>query len=189
MTEAIISGLPKLRIEECAARQQARIDSGAQAIVGVNKYVDAGGEQQPHEMEVRSIDNTAVLAKQLERLKVRAWCGEGQGQAAARASVQQALAGCSTAAPPHTCAGPPPLLIVPRAQRLRETRDEAAVQASLAALTAGARLPQAPTTPNLLALAIEAARVRATVGEISSALESEWGRFESGGERGVPAAR
>lgn len=78
MTEAIVAGLPKLKIEECSARQQAAIDSGKQVIVGVNKY--AAGKGSEAEVEVRQIDNTAVLKSQTARLQVRrAGCVWGEG--------------------------------------------------------------------------------------------------------------
>ncbi|PSC74957.1 methylmalonyl-mutase [Micractinium conductrix] len=134
MTEAIIGGLPKLKVEECAARQQAHIDSGKQVIVGVNKYAqhDAEGEGPQHDVDARKIDNTAVLHNQKERLK-----------------------------------------------RVRASRDGAAVQAALAALEAEAH--SGKREHNLLQLAVEAARLRATVGEITHALEKAWGRYEAGG--------
>ncbi|PRX44351.1 methylmalonyl-CoA mutase [Prauserella shujinwangii] len=123
MARAIDAGIPKLRIEEAAARTQARIDSGRQPVVGVNKYrVDA--EQQ---VEVLKIDNAGVRAQQLEKLR-----------------------------------------------RLRAERDEEATREALRKLTAGAAADQGEA--NLLALAIDAARAKATVGEISDALEQVWGR-------------
>jgi methylmalonyl-CoA mutase len=139
------TGLPKLRIEECSARQQARIDSGRQIIVGVNKYVDTASSKEP--LHVRHIDNTAVLANQKQRL-----------------------------------------------ESLRAKRHHDAVDKTLSALEAAARAAQqhavdSPTATaatnggdldrNLLKLAIDAARARATVGEISSALERAWGRYEA----------
>jgi methylmalonyl-CoA mutase len=124
MTKAIEAGMPKLRIEETAARRQARIDRGEDIIVGVNKF------QLPEEPEIdiREIDNTAVREAQIARLK-----------------------------------------------RIRETRDAAKTQAALAALTHAAE----SGTGNLLALAVDAARARATVGEISEALEKVWGRYHA----------
>ena len=124
MTKAIEAGMPKLRIEETAARRQARIDRGEDVIVGVNKF------QLPEEPEIdiREIDNTAVREAQIARLK-----------------------------------------------RIRETRDAAKTQAALAALTHAAE----SGTGNLLALAVDAARARATVGEISEALEKVWGRYHA----------
>ncbi|MFC7332477.1 methylmalonyl-CoA mutase [Rhodocista pekingensis] len=124
MTRAVESGMPKLKIEEAAARRQARIDRGEEVIVGVNKYRPAN----PDRVEVLDIDNTAVREAQLARLK-----------------------------------------------RIRETRDEAAVRAALGALTAAAR----EKSGNLLALAVEAARARATVGEISDALEEVFTRHRA----------
>ncbi|GIX30669.1 MAG: methylmalonyl-CoA mutase [Porticoccaceae bacterium] len=121
MTKAVESGMPKLRIEEAAARRQARIDRGEEVIVGVNKYVL---DEEP-EVEVLDIDNTKVREAQIRRL-----------------------------------------------QAVRASRDEARCQAALERLTAGARDDEA----NLLALSIEAARARATVGEISYALEKVFGR-------------
>jgi methylmalonyl-CoA mutase len=122
MTRAIEQGLPKLRIEETAARRQARVDRGIDTIVGVNKFQL---EEEP-EIDVREIDNSAVREAQVARLA-----------------------------------------------RIKAGRNAKAVEASLAALTESA----ANGKGNLLALAVEAARARATVGEISSALEQVWGRY------------
>ncbi|MEV5411872.1 methylmalonyl-CoA mutase [Thermopolyspora sp. NPDC052614] len=123
MAKAIDAGLPKMRIEEAAARTQARIDSGRQPVIGVNKYRPDADEP----IEVLKVDNTAVRAAQLDKLR-----------------------------------------------RLRAERDEHAVAAALDALTRGAE-----TDGNLLALSIDAARAKATVGEISAALEKVFGRHES----------
>jgi methylmalonyl-CoA mutase len=120
MARAIEAGVPKLRIEESAARTQARIDTGQQTVVGVNRYLS----DQIDDIPVLKVDNAAVLAAQLDKLK-----------------------------------------------RLRAERDEAATQAALDALTAGAK-----GGANLLGLAIDAARAKATVGEISDALEAAFGR-------------
>ncbi|MCL4800969.1 MAG: methylmalonyl-CoA mutase [Burkholderiales bacterium] len=124
MTKAVESGWAKLRIEQCAAEKQARIDRGEDVIVGVNKYRNA----QETPVEVREIDNTAVRDAQIARLA-----------------------------------------------RLRSTRDAAAVRSALEALGRAA----ASGRGNLLALAIEAMRARATVGEVSDALERVWGRFKA----------
>ena len=123
MTKAVESGMPKLRIEESAARTQARIDRGQNVVVGVNKYVPEHVEM----VDVLDIDNTAVREGQIARL------------------VQ-----------------------------IRSTRDDAACRAALDALTEGAR-----GSDNLLALAIEAARARATLGEISDAMEAVFGRHKA----------
>jgi methylmalonyl-CoA mutase len=123
MAKAIDAGIPKMRIEEAAARTQARIDSGAQTIVGVNKYRAADEAT----IEILRVDNDSVRRQQLEKLK-----------------------------------------------RLRAERDEAKVQAALTALTDGAR-----GDGNLLALAIDAARAMATVGEISDAMEEVFGRHQA----------
>ncbi len=123
MTKAVESGLPKLRIEEAAARRQARIDKGEDVIVGVNRFQS----DEPSPVEVRDIDNAAVREAQIAQLK-----------------------------------------------KLRATRDAAKCQAALAALTAGAK-----GEGNLLALAVEAARARATVGEISEAMEQVFGRHRA----------
>ncbi|GIH73851.1 methylmalonyl-CoA mutase [Planobispora longispora] len=130
MAKAIDAGLPKLRIEEAAARTQARIDSGRQPVIGVNKYRPDADEP----IEVLKVDNTAVRASQLEKLR-----------------------------------------------RLRAERDPRAVDEALAALTKaadaalnGTRAPG--LEQNLLALAVDAARAKATVGEISDALEKVFGR-------------
>jgi methylmalonyl-CoA mutase len=124
MTKAVESGMPKLKIEEAAARRQARIDRGEDVIVGVNKYQSG----QPADIDVLDIDNTKVRNEQITRL-----------------------------------------------QQIKATRDAAAVEAALAALTEAAR----SKTGNLLALSIEAMRARATVGEVSSALEAVYGRHKA----------
>ncbi len=123
MAQAISDGIPKLRIEEAAARTQARIDSGQQPVIGINKYqVD-----DDHEIEVLKVENSRVRAEQIAKL-----------------------------------------------QQLRADRDQAAVDAALAELTRAA-----DGQGNLLALAIDAARAKATVGEISDALEKVWGRHQA----------
>ncbi|WP_299825152.1 methylmalonyl-CoA mutase [uncultured Pontibacter sp.] len=124
MAKAIETGLPKMRIEEAAARKQARIDSGKDVIVGVNKYKP----NQIQEIEILDIDNTAVRESQLRRL----------------ASI-------------------------------KETRNEDAVANALQALTDAAETGEG----NLLDLAVEAARHRATLGEISDALEKVYGRHKA----------
>ncbi len=123
MAKAIDAGIPKLRIEEAAAKTQARIDSGQQTVVGVNKYRPLNDPP----IDVLKVDNSAVRAQQIEKLK-----------------------------------------------RLRAERDEARCQAALTALTEGAR-----GKGNLLALSIDAAREKATVGEISLALERVFGRHRA----------
>ena len=124
MARAIESGMPKLRIEEAAARKQARIDRGDEVIVGVNKYPPP--EQEP--VEVLEIDNAAVREAQIARLA-----------------------------------------------RIRRERDAPAVAAALERITRVA----GGEAGNLLELAIEAVRRRATVGEISDAMEAEFGRFRA----------
>jgi methylmalonyl-CoA mutase len=124
MTKAVESGMPKLKIEESAARRQARIDRGEEVIVGVNKY--RSGDADP--VDILSIDNSKVREQQVARL-----------------------------------------------HKIRTSRDANAVQAALAALTDAAR----GGTGNLLALAIAATRVRATVGEISDALETVFTRHRA----------
>ncbi|WP_133271882.1 methylmalonyl-CoA mutase [Hymenobacter radiodurans] len=124
MAKAIETGLPKMRIEEAAARKQARIDSGKEIIVGVNKYRPT----EEHKIDVLDIDNAAVREAQLARLAT-----------------------------------------------IKAERDTAAVQAALVALTNAAR----SGSDNLLALAVQAARVRATLGEISDALEKVYGRHQA----------
>ena len=122
MAKAIESGIPKLRIEEAAAKKQARIDRGEDVIVGVNKFqID-----QQDEVDILEIDNEQVRDAQLARLAT-----------------------------------------------IRESRDDLRVSEALSALTAAAESGQG----NLLSLAIEATRARATVGEISDALEQVYGRF------------
>ncbi len=124
MTKAIESGMPKLRIEESAARKQAAIDSGRDVIVGVNKY--RLKEETP--IEVLEVDNTAVREAQIARL-----------------------------------------------QKIRATRDEAACRQALADITAACQNEQ----ENLLGLCVAAARQRATVGEISDAMEAVFGRHKA----------
>lgn len=124
MARAIESGMPKLRIEEAAARKQARIDRGDEVIVGVNKYPPP--EEEP--VEVLEIDNAAVREAQIARLA-----------------------------------------------RIRRERDAPAVAAALERITRAA----GGEAGNLLELAIEAVRCRATVGEISDAMEAEFGRFRA----------
>jgi methylmalonyl-CoA mutase len=124
MTRAIDSGLPKLRIEEAAARTQARIDSGAQAVIGVNKFRPRG--ENP--IDVLKVDNAAVRQLQIDKLK-----------------------------------------------RLKRDRDPQLVSQTLEALTRSA----SGGNGNLLALAIDAARAKATVGEISAALEKAFGRHRA----------
>jgi methylmalonyl-CoA mutase len=121
MTKAIEAGLPKRRIEEAAARRQAAIDSGAEVLVGVNKYPPPATTEP---LDILSIDNAAVRKAQIARL-----------------------------------------------QQLKATRDTGKVQQALAAITAGAR-----GDANLLALAIDAVKLGATVGEVSTAMEMVFGR-------------
>ena len=131
MAKAIEAGIPKMRIEEAAARTQARIDSGAQAVIGVNTYRLA--DEDP--FEIHKVDNAAVYASQIAKLK-----------------------------------------------RLRAERDQAEVDRTLNALTESAQ--RGPSRDgsmegNLLALAVDAARAKATVGEISDALEKVYGRHSA----------
>jgi len=123
MTKAVASGMPKLRIEESAAKRQAMVDRGDEVVVGVNKYkLD---KQDP--IDILDVDNVAVRESQVARL-----------------------------------------------EQIRATRDEGACQAALDALTSCAK-----EGGNLLAAAVEAARARATVGEISMAMENEFGRHRA----------
>jgi len=122
MTKAIEAGIPKLRIEEAAAKKQARIDSGADIIVGVNAFKT----EQSTEIDILEVQGAEVLKQQLEGL-----------------------------------------------QALKKNRDDQAVAAALDALSQCAKSGQG----NLLAMAVEAAKVRATLGEISLALEQHWGRY------------
>ena len=124
MAKAIETGIPKMRIEEAAARTQARIDSGSQTIVGVNKY----RLEKEAPIDILEIDNTAVRLEQIENLK-----------------------------------------------RLKEGRNEAEVQKALEAITKCVETKEG----NLLELAVEAARVRATLGEISYACEKIVGRYKA----------
>jgi methylmalonyl-CoA mutase len=121
MAKAIETGLPKMRIEEAAARRQAHIDSGSESIVGVNRYRLA--KEDP--IAILEVDNSAVREAQIARLT-----------------------------------------------QLRSGRDEERVQAALQAITRSAESGRG----NLLVLAIEAARARASLGEISLAMENVWGR-------------
>jgi len=124
MTKAIESGLPKMRIEEAAARKQAGIDSGRDIIVGVNRYRIA----EETKLEIREVDNTAVRESQIARLK-----------------------------------------------KMKAERNEAECQDALGRLTECARSGEG----NLLQLAVEAARHRATLGEISDAMEKVFGRYQA----------
>jgi methylmalonyl-CoA mutase len=124
MAKAIEAGIPKMRIEEASARTQARIDSGRQVVVGVNKFKPEH-DQAP---DVLKVDNAAVRESQIGSLRA-----------------------------------------------LRASRDSAKVKAALEALTSAARSGEG----NLLALAVDAARAMATVGEISDALEKVYGRHEA----------
>ena len=128
MTKAVGSGWAKLKIEASAADKQARIDSGKDVIVGVNKYK----LKQEAALETREIDNSAVRDSQIARLK-----------------------------------------------KVRASRDGAAVEHALAALSNSARSGEG----NLLELAITAMRARATVGEVSDALESSWARYRADSQR------
>jgi methylmalonyl-CoA mutase len=123
MTKAVASGMPKLKIEEAAARRQARIDRGEEVIVGVNRYQTDSKEQ----MDILDVDNAKVRDSQIVRL-----------------------------------------------QATRAARDEAKCKAALEAITKGAA-----GNGNLLALAVDAARARATVGEISDAMEEVFGRHRA----------
>jgi methylmalonyl-CoA mutase len=124
MTKAIQAGIPKMRIEEASARTQARIDSGQQTVIGLNKYLPTEEEK----LNVLHVDNTVVREAQIASLK-----------------------------------------------RLREERNSSEVAASLTALTNAAQA----SSGNLLELAVNAARAKATVGEISEALEKVFGRYEA----------
>jgi methylmalonyl-CoA mutase len=124
MTKAIVAGMPKLRIEEAATRRQARVDSGEDIIVGVNKY----RLEEEEQLDVRDIDNTAVRESQVRRLEA-----------------------------------------------IRAARDASAVEAALAEITRQAESGQG----NLLEAAVVAARARASVGEISEAMERVWGRHRA----------
>ena len=125
MTKAVVAGMPKQRIEEAAARRQARVERGEDVIVGVNKYqVEEDGSS---DVDVLEVDNTKVRKAQLRRL-----------------------------------------------DEVKSSRDESRTKQALAEITKAAE----SNTGNLLALAVEATRCRATVGEISDALEVVWGRHE-----------
>ncbi|MGD9635442.1 MAG: methylmalonyl-CoA mutase, partial [Pirellulales bacterium] len=145
MTKAIQAGIPKMRIEEASARTQARIDSGQQTVIGVNKYRPT----TPENIHVLHVDNTAVRESQIAGLK-----------------------------------------------KLRAERDQTEVDRALTALTKAAASSNAGSSTatkengNLLELAVVAARAKATVGEISAALEKVYGRYEAPVKavRGVYAA-
>ncbi len=124
MAKAIESGVPKMRIEEAAARKQARIDSAKDVIVGVNQYI----AEDEHPIDILEVDNAKVRQSQIERL-----------------------------------------------QKLKAERNNSEVEAALGALTQSAKTGEG----NLLALAVDAARKRATLGEISYALEKEFGRYQA----------
>ena len=125
MSKAIETGIPKMRIEEAAARKQARIDSGKDVIVGVNRY----GSDAQEEFDILEVDNRKVRQNQIKRL-----------------------------------------------EKLKESRDSGAVEHALRKITECAGTGKG----NLLALAVEAARENATLGEISDACEEVWGRYQPG---------
>ncbi len=124
MAKAIEAGIPKLRIEESAAKKQARIDRGEDVIVGVNKYV----LEEEDDLEILEVDNVAVRDSQIKRIN-----------------------------------------------EIKASRDNDAVKAALAAITECAKTGEG----NLLDLSIKASRLRATVGEISDAMEEEFGRYNA----------
>lgn len=124
MTKAIEAGIPKLRIEEAAARKQARIDSGQDVIVGVNQY----RLEKEDPLQILDVDNQKVRNSQIERL-----------------------------------------------ERIKAERDKVKVEKALNAISECAKTGEG----NLLALAVEAARLRATLGEISDAMEKEFGRYKA----------
>ncbi|BFM16356.1 methylmalonyl-CoA mutase [Maricurvus nonylphenolicus] len=124
MAKAIEAGIPKLRIEESAAKKQARIDRGEDVIVGVNKYT----LEEEDDLDILEVDNVAVRESQIKRL-----------------------------------------------EDIKASRDNAAVEAALAAITECAKGGEG----NLLDLSVKAARLRATVGEISDAMEAEFGRYNA----------
>lgn len=124
MAKAIESGLPKMKIEEAAARKQARIDSGKEIVVGVNAFKVS----EEASLDILDVDNVAVRRQQIERL-----------------------------------------------QHIKATRNSAAVEKALAAIEKAAESGEG----NLLALAVDAARKRATLGEISMAMEKIFGRFQA----------
>ena len=157
MAAAIETGLPKLRIEEAAARKQSRIDTGQEVIVGVNKYPAPEGEAP---LDVLQIDNDAVRESQVARLqKLRAARDE--------AAVQTALGALRAAAMDK---------LKVKSKELKGASDQGGAQNSTADnLTFNSQL----LTHNLLALAVTAARARATLGEISDALEAAWGRHQA----------
>ncbi|MFE3059868.1 methylmalonyl-CoA mutase [Nocardia sp. NPDC059239] len=128
MAQAISEGIPKLRIEEAAARTQARIDTGQQPVIGVNKYL----VEEDTPIEVLKVENSRVRAEQNAKL-----------------------------------------------EKLRAERDSAEVEMALAELTRAAASSEGGMDNNLLALAINAARAKATVGEISDALEQVYGRHQA----------
>ncbi|MGW4248198.1 methylmalonyl-CoA mutase, partial [Nocardia sp. NPDC004722] len=128
MAQAISEGIPKLRIEEAAARTQARIDTGQQPVIGVNKYL----VEEDTPIEVLKVENSRVRAEQNAKL-----------------------------------------------EKLRAERDSAEVEAALAELTRAAASSEGGMDNNLMALAINAARAKATVGEISDALEKVYGRHQA----------
>jgi len=152
MAKAIETGLPKMRIEEAAARRQAQIDSGRETIVGVNKYQRDTDER----IEVLEVDNQAVRESQLRRLaEIRATRDPHAVEAALNALTAAAQAGTAAA----------------------RTGGAGARTGSAGDLVAGN--PPTGDAPNLLELAIQAARVRATLGEISAALEKVFGRYQA----------
>jgi len=130
MAKAIEAGIPKIRIEEAAAKKQARIDSGRDTVLGVNRYLPEDEE----ELQILEVDNDKVRKRQITQLK-----------------------------------------------KLRSARDEGAVQKALGAIALASKktMQNNPKRENLLALAVTAAKHRATLGEISEAMESAFGRYRA----------
>ena len=165
MAAAIETGLPKLRIEEAAARKQSRIDAGQEVIVGVNKYPAPEGEAP---LDVLLIDNDAVRESQVARLRqVRASRDE--------AAVQAALEALRVAARANLT--PPAPLSKKEGGASASLELEASPPSFLERGLGGEVSPGGQQ--NLLALAVTAARARATLGEISDALEAAWGRHQA----------
>ena len=166
MAKAIEEGLPKLRIEEAAARKQARIDSGQEQIVGVNIF----RVQEDVKFDILEVDNTAVREGQIRRI------GEVKATRDEKA-VRAALAALEAAAGANPTPDPSP-----KREGRREGPEEYATSPLpfRGGVGGGVEEPQgAVSETNLLALAIHAARARATLGEISAALENVFGRYKA----------
>ncbi len=172
MAKAIEQGLPKLRIEEAAARKQARIDSGEEKIIGVNIFQVTDNES----FEILEVDNTAVREAQIRRInEVKSRRDEMKVRA-----VLTALEVAARASPPYPPQGGTPLASPLEGSTIASPLEGSTILSPLEGSTILSPLEGGKggdETQNLLALAVDAARARATLGEISLAMEKAFGRY------------